>query len=164
MRSNLWSVGMTVSAPRRWALALAAWSGFVWVNRLRNLQADPDVAPLDEAVSLVLSGLSLTLALVAVVLVVRAWRSGGPSVDAIERGSYLTFAGWTIAVWVLRVIDIVVSWRSLGFVAVHVVLGAVSMVLAANLWRSVRPDALEVPIEHLTEQVGDDDLHPSAEA
>src|SRR5690606_22452840 len=106
--SVLWSLGMTVSAPRRWALALAGWSAFVWVNRLRNLQADPDVAPLDEAVSLVLSGVSLVFVVVTLALALRARVRGWPALDAVERGTFLVFAAWTIAVWLLRVVDIVV--------------------------------------------------------
>lgn len=128
------------------------------MNRLRNLQADPDVAPLDEAVSLVLSGVSLVFVVGTFALVLRAKLGSRPALDALERGAYLAFAAWTIAVWLLRVVDIVISWRSIGFVVVHVVLGLVSVVVAAMLWRSVRPDALEVPIEHLTEQAGGDDL------
>lgn len=131
------------------------------MNRLRNLQADPDVAPLDEAVSLVLSGVSLAFVVATFALVLRARVRSWPALDTIERGTYLAFGAWTIAVWVLRVVDIVVSWRSIGFVAVHVVLGVVSVVMSAMLWRSVRPDALEVPIEHLTEQAGGDDLRPA---
>ena len=128
---------MTAMASRslhRWVLGLVAWSAFVWGNRLVNLQAD-DASAGEWAVSGTLSVVSLALAAAAAVVAVRAWRSGWPPPSGGERRLLGVLVAWTVGVWVVRGIDIALDWRSAGFVIVHLVLAAVSIVLAAAVWR-----------------------------
>lgn len=147
---------MSVPPLRRWALALSAWSVFVWANRLNNLRQDATATDGERALSLAMSGVSLLLALAAAAVVVRAWRRGWPDADGAERGVLLAFAGWTVAVWSVRVADIVVAWRSVGFVAVHVVLAGASVALAAQVWRELRPPRLGVlPLEPALDEPAD---------
>jgi hypothetical protein len=47
-------------------------------------------------------------------------------------------AGWSVAVWVVRDARIVAADHELGFTIVHLVLGAVSVALAALAWREDR--------------------------
>jgi hypothetical protein len=96
---------------RRAPIALAAWSLFVWVVRIRN--AAGEAGPTVVAVSFV--------ALAAAVLATRAGRV--PT---------LLLAGWTVAVWTVRMFDIVLlSDHDLAFVAVHATLAVISVALAA---------------------------------
>jgi hypothetical protein len=44
-------------------------------------------------------------------------------------------AAVTVGVWAVRATQIIVDWRSVAFVAVHVVLAAVSVILAVRLWQ-----------------------------
>jgi hypothetical protein len=93
------------------ALALALWSLFVWGVRIRN--AAGAAGPTLLAVSFV--------ALAVAVLVSRG-----------ARLPTLGLAGWTVAVWVARLVDIaLLSDHDVAFVAVHAVLAAVSIALAA---------------------------------
>jgi hypothetical protein len=139
---------MSVEPLRRWALALSAWSVFVWANRLNNLRTDDVGSAAERGLSYAMSVVSLLLAAVAVAFVVRAWRRGWPEPRGAERHVLLGFAGWTVLVWSARVVDIVADWRSVGFVAVHVVLGMVSIGLAVQVWRALRPARLPtLPLE-----------------
>lgn len=127
-------VGVGADPLRRPALALAAWSGFVWANRANNLRTD-DTAGVDLAISLMLLSVSLVFAAATVATVLVAWRRHEPlgaRAALLLRG----FAVWTAAVWVWRAIDIVADWRSVGFVVVHLVLAVVSWVLAGWAWRA----------------------------
>jgi hypothetical protein len=98
--------------------ALALWSLFVWGVRIRN--AEGELGPTSLAVSFVV--------LAVAVLATRG-----------ARLPTLALAGWTIAVWVLRAFDIaLLSDHEVGFVVVHTVLAAVSIVLGVLAVRAVR--------------------------
>ena len=115
---------MTDAAARRnpWPWLLVVWTVFVWGGRIRL--AEGEVGPF----LLALTFLVPTLALVVALLRFRA------AVPALVGALAL----WTTAVWVVRDVDIVVGGgRSAGFVAVHVVLGVVSVAVAALALRSV---------------------------
>lgn len=91
---------------------LALWSLFVWGVRLKNA---------DGSIGATLLSIGF-LALAAAVL-------------RFQRNGFLivTLAGLTILVWLLRIVDIVfLSDHGAGFKVVHVVLGLVSMALAAR--------------------------------
>ncbi len=120
-------------AARRARLALGAlvgWTLFVWIGRVRNALSDPELEGAQKLGPLVLSLSFLLPALALGVAWVSARRRGG-RVDRWASVLIRVFAAWTIAVWVLRVADIALGgdW-SPGFIAVHAVLGAVSVALA----------------------------------
>ena len=90
--------------------ALVAWTGFVWIGRIRNALTDP--------------------------VVLGAWwlvgtrRGSGPSRPLLVAVG--AFCGWTIGVWVLRGADIAFAGdHEAAFVAVHTVLALVSIALAS---------------------------------
>ncbi len=108
------------------AAALVAWTLFVWVGRIRNALADPDPAGATVLLSL---SLAVPAAMLGVALVV-GWRRGSGWGRATAFG-LAALGVWTIAVWLVRAADIALGgdW-GVGFVAVHLVLAAVSIGLA----------------------------------
>ena len=90
--------------------ALVAWTVLVWTTRIRNILSD------DGGLTDLLLPRALT-ALAVLALVDR--RRGVPAL-----------AGATVAVWAVRVPMILVHDHSAAFVAVHLVLAAVSVALA----------------------------------
>ena len=131
LEADLNAGGATRSAapPRRdrvVAAALVAWTLFVWVGRIRNALADPDPAGATVLLSL---SLAVPAAVVGVALVV-GWRRGSDWGRATASG-LAALGVWTIAVWLVRAADIALGgdW-GVGFVAVHLVLAAVSIGLA----------------------------------
>jgi len=126
-----------MTSPRarvwRWTTALAAWSVFVWGNRLNNLRTD-DSSANERLASLGMSAVSLALALAAIVFVVRAWRSGWTAPTSAQRLVLRVFAGWTVGVWVVRGIGIALAGRSVPFVVVHLVLAVISIAIAVRVW------------------------------
>ena len=77
----------------------------------------------------------------------------GPTTQAAEKIARARFvavgalAAWTVAVWVVRDIRIVAADHDVGFTVVHVVLGVVSIVLAAWAWReATRTARRPVPV------------------
>jgi hypothetical protein len=118
---------------RRWpVLALVGWSAFVWITRLNNTLADDDA---DKPLSLALSASILVLAAASAVVLVRRRSSATTETD---QRLWLAFAGWTVLVWAVRGIEITLSDHNLGFKVVHVMLGVVSVVLAAAVVGVVR--------------------------
>ncbi len=118
-------------------VSLLAWTLFVWVGRVRNALADPDLSGADRVGPLLLSVSFVVPAVVlAVVLVSSARRARG--VGRVLRAGVLALAGWTCGVWVVRMADIAFGgdWE-VGFVAVHAVLAVVSIALAALAARAV---------------------------
>lgn len=100
-------------------LALPLWTLAVWGGRIRNAVDG------DEGAGPVLLALTFVLLAVAALL---------------DRRAAYVLAGWTIAVWVVRIVDIaILSDRGAAFIAVHLVLAAVSVGLAAwTVTRSAR--------------------------
>jgi hypothetical protein len=118
---------------RPFALALVAWTFFVWTTRIVNIWRDD---ALDGGEKLGRTGLALSFTLLAVVVVVTLWRRA-------ERASLVAvgaLAGWSVIVWVVRDARILVADHSIGFKAVHTVLAVVSIGLAALAWREARRD------------------------
>lgn len=106
------------------------WTLFVWGGRIRNVMADADAEGAQRWGPLALSVSFVALALVTAVLFARRFRSHRSVVASSVMLQVL--AGWTTAVWVLRAGDIALAGdHAPGFVAVHVALAAVSIVLAA---------------------------------
>lgn len=113
--------------------AFVAFTAFVWVQRLVNLAAGDESA---VVVSTALSVVLLALAAATAVGLVAVWRAGWPAPPGWVAGVWRTAAAVTVVVWAVRAVQITVAWRSFGFVAVHVVLAAVSIALAVGTWRA----------------------------
>jgi hypothetical protein len=109
------------------AFVNAGWMAFIWTTRLRN---DPD------ATAVVLSALCLAGALALVVVGLRR----GPAMVGLAIGAAHS------AVWVVRGTQIAVdSQRSVGFRAVHVVLGVISIALGIALAMACARSELQTP-------------------
>jgi hypothetical protein len=122
------------------ALALVGWTLFVWTTRIFNVRGDAD---LDTGEKLGRTGLALSFTLLAVAVLAALWR-GSARARLVAVGA---LAAWTVAVWVVRDIRIVAADHDLGFTVVHLVLGVVSIVLAAWAWReATRTAPRRVPV------------------
>jgi hypothetical protein len=118
---------------RRWpVLALVGWSAFLWITRINNAFADDGA---NKPLALALAASILVLAAASAVVLVR--RRSQPTTEPDQR-LWLAFAGWTVLVWVARGIEITLSDHELGFKLVHVMLGVVSVALAAAVVGVVR--------------------------
>ena len=115
-------------------LLLALWTLFVWVGRIRNLAQEP--GPILDASRWSFGGsvlfTALGVALLGVVVVDRVRATGAP-----VRRVVLPLAALTTVVWVVRGIDIAIGHHTEGFIAVHLVLAVVSIVLAVAAVRGV---------------------------
>ncbi|MGK2947986.1 MAG: hypothetical protein ACSLFP_05390 [Acidimicrobiales bacterium] len=121
-----------MSSPRpRAALALAVWTFFVWTTRINNIVGD-EALDSGQKVARVALALSFT-ALVALVLVALASR------PAWLRPAVTALAVWTVAVWAVRAVAIGLGDHEAGFIAVHLALAVVSVVLAGLAVRELRP-------------------------
>jgi hypothetical protein len=119
---------------RRWPLlALVAWSAFVWLTRISNARGDTEASASTKAWAYTLSASMLVLAVASLVVVIR---SSGRSFVPSERSVVRLFAGWTVVVWVVRGVEIAFDDHSLAFKIVHIVLGVISIALAALTWRT----------------------------
>jgi len=103
------------------ALALAGWTAFVWLTRIRNAAADGD--------SLWPYLLSVSFLVLAVGVLATLGR---------DRRWILGLAAWTVVVWAVRLVDIVIlSDHGAGFIVVHAAIGLVSVGLAVVAGREV---------------------------
>jgi hypothetical protein len=116
---------------RPYALALVAWTFFVWTTRIGNIWRDAD---LDTGEKVGRTGLAASFTLLAVAVVVALWR-GSPRARLVTVGA---LAGWSTAVWVVRDARILVADHEVGFKVVHTVLAVVSIVLSVLAWREAR--------------------------
>ena len=116
---------------RPFALALVAWTFFVWTTRIANIWRD---AVLDGGEKLGRTGLALSFTVLAVAVVVALWRRA-PRAALVVVGA---LAGWSVAVWVIRDARIVLADHGVAFKVVHTVLAVVSITLAALAWREAR--------------------------
>jgi hypothetical protein len=116
---------------RPWAVALVAWTFFVWTTRIANIWGD-NALDTGEKWGRTLLALSFTvLAIAVVVALVRG--AAGPL-----RWTVGALAAWSVTVWAVRDVRIVAADHEIGFKVVHVVLGVISIVLAALAWRESR--------------------------
>jgi hypothetical protein len=116
---------------RPYALALVAWTFFVWTTRIGNIWRDD---ALDAGDKIGRTGLAASFTVLALAVAVALWRRSA-SATRVTLG---LLAGWSVAVWVVRDARIVAADHELGFTIVHLVLGAVSVALAALAWREDR--------------------------
>lgn len=116
---------------RPYALALVAWTFFVWTTRIGNIWRDD---ALDAGDKIGRTGLAASFTVLALAVAVSLWRRSASA----TRVTVGLLAGWSVAVWVVRDVRIVAADHELGFTVVHLVLGAVSVALAALAWREDR--------------------------
>lgn len=112
-------------------VAFIVWTAFVWVNRISNALRSDETSGA-KTFSTVLSIAMLVLALAVLVALVRGWSKG---VDRTGARWLLTAAIVTVVVWLVRVPQILLTDHTAGFKVVHVLLGVVSVVLAALVWQ-----------------------------
>jgi hypothetical protein len=123
---------------RPFALALVAWTLFVWTTRIANIWRDE---ALDGGEKVGRTGLALSFTLLALAVVVTLWRRA-------ERAALVAVGGlaaWSVVVWVVRDARIVAADHEVGFKVVHTVLAVVSIALAALAWREARRVAAVSP-------------------
>ena len=116
------------------ALALVAWTFFVWTTRIANIWRDEDLSTREQVGR---TALALSFTVLAVAVLVTLWRGSAPASRA-SRVAVGALAAWSVAVWVVRDVRIAFGDHDAAFVAVHVVLGVVSVVLAVLAWREAR--------------------------
>jgi hypothetical protein len=116
---------------RPFAVALVAWTFFVWTTRIGNIWRDAD---LDTGEKVGRTALALSFTLLAVAVVVALWRgSAGARLVAVG-----ALAGWSTGVWIVRDVGILAADHDAAFKLVHTVLAMVSIVLSALAWREAR--------------------------
>jgi hypothetical protein len=122
---------------RRWpVIAFLAWTAYVWVTRIVNAWTASDESTLAKSISTVIAaGLVVAAGWGTAVLV----RSRARRLTEGEVQFFTLFAGATVVVWALRIPQILLDGaRDVPFKAVHVVLGVISVALAALTYRAVR--------------------------
>ena len=127
---------------RRWLAALGIWTLFVWATRIDNVLAQDDLTAAGPAARLALA-VSFTGAGVALLAV--AWRARDRVLSRVEALLVEVACWWTIGIWLVRGVQISLGDHDAAFVAVHVVLGVVSIALAAVTLRSTT-----MPLRHGT--------------
>jgi hypothetical protein len=116
---------------RPFALALVAWTFFVWTTRIGNIWRDAD---LDTGEKVGRTGLALSFTLLALAVVGALWR-GSARTRLVAVGA---LAAWSTGVWIVRDARILVADHEVGFKVVHTVLAVVSIVLSILAWREAR--------------------------
>ena len=121
-------------------MAFLAWTGFVWVGRVRNALGDETLSGSDRVGPLLLACSFLLPAAVLAVLTAAEWRSGGVADRrSVPSRLLLALVVWTTVVWVVRAADIAFAGdREPAFVAVHVALAVVSIGLGLLALRGER--------------------------
>jgi hypothetical protein len=126
----------------RWPVVLfVPWTVYVWVTRIVNALGD-DSANKPLAVALSLSVLVPTV-FAGVVLV----RARDRALTGPEARLWLAAGGWTALVWLVRGVEIVLSDHELPFKIVHVVVGGVSIALAAATMGVARRELAGAPTD-----------------
>jgi len=112
-------------------IAFVVWTAFVWGNRISNTLRSEESAGA-KTFSTVLSLVLLAFAAAVVVVAVKAWKGqlavGGAKV-------LMGAAALTVVVWLVRVPMILMAHHGAPFKIVHLMLGVVSVVLAALVWQ-----------------------------
>jgi hypothetical protein len=120
------------------AVALVAWTFFVWTTRIANIWRDGSLSTGEQ---LGRTGLALSFTVLAVAVLAALWRGSARAV----RLAVGALAAWSVAVWVVRDVRIALGDHDAAFVVMHVVLGVVSVVLAALAWRETRRPTAAAP-------------------
>lgn len=103
-------------------VTLVSWTLLVWSTRIGNIWND---AALTDGEKWGRTGLAVSFTVLALGAALALWRRHRSAHVALA-----ALAAWTVAVWVPRAVGIIAGDHDAGFVAVHVVLAAVSCTLA----------------------------------
>jgi len=119
-------------------IALAVWSVLVWTTRIRNIWTDDAMSTGEQwgRTALALSFTGFALAVGHAVYHRTSWVR--PVVRAL--------AGWTTAVWLVIAVGIAMADREAAFIAVHLVIAAISIALAALAVHEVAPRSTTVDV------------------
>jgi hypothetical protein len=112
-------------------IALVAWTFLVWTTRIRNIVGDDELTGGERSGRL---ALALSFTMLGAVVAWAWWRRA-----AWLRPAVLVLAGWTIGVWSTRMVGIAAGDHDAAFIAVHAVLGVLSVGLAAVACRHHGP-------------------------
>jgi hypothetical protein len=126
-----------VLEPRARLLLLGffGWTLFVWTNRVLNVVRD------DEGVgALVLPTLVAAATALFAVGIVRA-RAASWTVDGTGVHLLRVLPTLTLVAWAFRGVAITLAEHDAAFVAVHLALALISVVLAVLVWRCLPPGA-----------------------
>lgn len=116
----------------QWAVwVLVVWTVFLWLSRTRNVLANNELSSSGRAVRLAIVVVFVALALAVVVGRTRSWF--GVAVGVL--------CAWTGGYWLVRGGGILLGDYTAGFKAVHTVLMAISIGLAALVWWKSRDRA-----------------------
>ena len=115
-------------------VALVVWTLLVWTTRIGNIWGDD---ALTDGEKWGRTALAVSFTVLAAGAAVALWRQTSWRTIAVR-----ALAGWTIAVWVVRAVGISMGDHEAAFIAVHLVLAAVSIALSAL---AVREEARLVP-------------------
>ncbi len=128
---------MATQSPRNASLwALAAWTLFVWVSRVRNIAVDDELAGSDRIIRFALSGGFVVLGATVVVGLILARNL--PELPAWTKTAGLVLAFYGIVTWLFRGVDIAIGDHSRGFIIVHLVLGLITIGLSLLALRSLK--------------------------
>jgi hypothetical protein len=115
-------------------IAFLAWTAYVWTTRIVNAWTASDESTAAKVLSTVIAVALLVGALGGAAIVVKA---RARSFDARESSWFVWLARAAFVVWAVRVPQILLDGgRDVPFKVVHVVLGVISVALAA--WTLVR--------------------------
>ncbi|MGB6058797.1 MAG: hypothetical protein WBF71_11070 [Microthrixaceae bacterium] len=108
------------------------WTIFVWgIVRVRNIIGDDALSTSSRNQSLLLSATFWVPAVILAVALGISLVKKSPLVPWVRIG-LVGLAAWSVLVWIFRAVDIALtSDRGAAFIAVHVVLGLISIALAA---------------------------------
>jgi hypothetical protein len=133
-----------VSSRNRWLLAgLVVWTVFVWANRISNAWSSTEETTSAKVISSVLAAVFLAFAIAGAVI---WYRLRSHPLDRTSAAVLVGFAVLTTVVWVVRIVAIVAADHSVGFKAVHVALGVISIALALPVAREARASGTPKPV------------------
>ncbi len=123
------------------------WNLSIWSVRIRNVWTDLLPTTLERVWVSLFALTHIAAALIVLDLALSRRRRPTSRTDVFLAGGV---AGWTVASWIVRSAAIVAGGHEAGFVAVHLVLAAVSIALGLGVWWAVRakyaPEAMGQPI------------------
>jgi hypothetical protein len=112
------------------AVALAMWTVLVWTTRIGNIWGDDELTAGEKWGR---TGLALSFTVLALAVGHALWHR-----SSWLRAAVGALAAWTVVVWVVRSVGISTGDHEAAFIAVHLVLAAVSLALSAAAWLSTR--------------------------
>ncbi len=124
-----WLTSPAVKKVRGLLWVLVAWTGVVWITRIRNLTGDDQLTSSGRIWRLLLTVVFLGFAVLSVSVLGGRWRRiGSTRLIAV-------FCIWTVTFWVVRGTGILFADHDAAFKAVHAALALVSIAIAVPLYR-----------------------------